>query len=75
MKLIGFLLVAVALAGTVVHMAPASDVDGPHLNDLPGISSDMAIKSLWGPPDDGAVDSGGVEADLDGNASALIASN
>ena len=69
-----FSLVAAALAGTVAYITPASEVNGPQLSAVPSIRGDMATESLWGAPQN-AVDSGGVEADLDGNASALVASD
>jgi acyl CoA:acetate/3-ketoacid CoA transferase alpha subunit len=69
-----FSLVAAALAGTAVYMTPASEVNGAQLSAVPSIRDDVAIQSFWGAPV-GAVDSGGVEADLDGNASALVASD
>ena len=69
-----FSLAAAALAGTAVYMTPGSEVDGAHLSAVASIRDDVAIQSLWGAPQN-AVDSGGMEADLDGNASALVASD
>jgi hypothetical protein len=68
--------VAATLGGVFVYVAPASDVDRAHLDDRPGIAKNAAIKPSWEEDlPEGTIDSGGVEADLDGNASALVASD
>jgi hypothetical protein len=75
MRLIVFVAVAAALAGVFAYVAPASNADRAPLDDRPGIASNTTIRP-WGEDlAEGAVDSGGIEADLDGNASALFASD
>lgn len=80
MRLAVFVAVAATLAGVVVagvfaYVAPASTAVRAPLDDRPGIVSNATI-TPWGEYlSAGAVDSGGIETDLDGNASALFASD
>jgi hypothetical protein len=75
MRLIAFVAVAATLAGMFAYVAPASNADRAPLDDRPGIANNATIRP-WGEDlSEGAVDSGEIEADLDGNASALFASD
>src|SRR5687767_12190413 len=73
--------VAATLAGVSAYVVLASDTDQSALDDQPAIASDAtpdidANLRPWGEElAEGAIDSGGIERDLDGNASALIASD
>jgi hypothetical protein len=78
MRLTVFGAVAVTLTGLVVagvfaYVTPASTAVRAPLVDQPGIASSAAIEP-WN-LSAGAVDSIGIETDLDGNASALFASD
>jgi hypothetical protein len=75
MRLAVFVAVAATLAGVFAYVAPASNADRALLDDRPGIANNATI-GPWGEDlSEGAVDSGGIETDLDGNASALFASD
>jgi hypothetical protein len=74
-RLAAFVGVAVTLGGLFAYVAPASNVDRAPLDDRPAIENSPTIRP-WGEDlSGGAVDSGGIELDLDGNASALFASD
>jgi len=67
-------VLAATLAGVYTYVAPASDAARAPLDDRPGIATNATI-TPWGDPTAGAVDSAGIETDLDGNASALFPSD
>ena len=76
-RLIVFVAVAATLgSGLFVYVTPAStNVNPAPVNDRPGIANNVTIRP-WGEDlSEGAVDSGGIENNLDGNASALFASD
>jgi hypothetical protein len=77
MRLAVFVAVAATLAGVFAYVATASNADRAPLDDRPGIANNATIQYRpWGEDlSEGAVDSGRIEADLDGNASALFASD
>jgi hypothetical protein len=59
------------LGSVFANMAPTPDVDRANVDGKPAIAN----YRTWGEDlSEEAVDSGGIEANLDGNASALIAS-
>jgi hypothetical protein len=60
----------VALGGVVAYVAAAPDAERARLEDQPRIESGAPIRFHDDVSAD-AVDSGGIEKDLDGNASAL----
>lgn len=67
---------AVTLGGVFAYVAPASNVDRAPLDDRLGIADDLPTIRPWGGDlSEGAVGSGGIELDLDGNALALFASD
>ena len=67
--------VAIAVGGAFAYVAPAATtVDRAVLDERPGIASN-ATSTPWAAPSAEAVDSAGIEKDLDGNASALFASD
>jgi len=66
---------AATLAGVYAYVAPASNVARAPLDDRPGIASNATISPWSEFLSPGAVDSNGIERDLDGNASALVASD
>jgi hypothetical protein len=75
MRLAVFVAVAATLAGMFAYVAPASNANQAALDDRPGIANNATIKP-WGEYlSEAAVDSRGIETDLDGNASALFASD
>jgi hypothetical protein len=75
MRLAVFVAVAATLAGVFAYVTPASNADRAALDDRPAVANNATIKP-WGEDlSEGAVDSGGIETDLDGNASALFASD
>lgn len=74
MRLIVVVTVAATLAGVFAYVAPASNAARAPLDDRPGIASNATI-TPWTAPSAEAVDSAGIEKDLDGNASALFASD
>ena len=68
---------AATLAGVYAYVAPASDAARARapLDDRPGIANYATVRP-WGKDlSEGAVDAGGIETNLDGNASALVASD
>jgi hypothetical protein len=71
-----FAAVAITLGGVFAYVTPASTKVNPApVDDRPGIA-DSATIFPWGEYlSEGAVGSGGIENDLDGNASALFASD
>jgi hypothetical protein len=75
MRLIVFVAVAATLAGMFAYVAPASNADLAPLDDRPGIANNATIRPWSEDLSVGAIDSGGIETDLDGNASALFASD
>jgi hypothetical protein len=79
MRLAVFVAVAAAtLAGVYAYVAPASDAARAPLDDRPGIANNATNATIRPWSDylsEGAADSRGIEADLDGNASALFASD
>ena len=75
MRLIVFVAVAATLAGVFAYVAPASNAVRAPLDDRPGIANNATIRSWSEDLSEGAVDSGRIETDLDGNASALFASD
>jgi hypothetical protein len=66
---------AATLAGVYAYVAPASNVTPAPLDDRPGIASNATIRPWSEFLSARAVDSNGIERDLDGNASALAASD
>jgi hypothetical protein len=77
-KLIVFVAVAATLgSGLFVYVTPASTkVDPAPVDERPGIANNATTYRAWGADlSVGAVDSGGIENNLDGNASALFASD
>jgi len=75
MRLTLFVAGAATLAGVFAYVAPASNADRVPLDDRPGVANNATIRP-WGEDlAEGAVNAGGIEADLDGNASALFASD
>jgi hypothetical protein len=72
-----FVAVAATLAGVFAYVAPASNADRAPLDDRQGIANNATYTyRSWGEDlSEGAVYSGGIENDLDGNASALFASD
>ena len=69
-------ITAATLAGVYAYVAPASDAARARaaLDDRLGIANGATIRP-WGEDlSEGAVDAGGIETNLDGNASALVAS-
>lgn len=78
MRLAVFVAVAGTLAGVSAYVAPASNVDRAPLDDRPGIANNATNATISPWSDylfEGAVDSAGIEIDLDGNASALVPSD
>ena len=75
-RLAVFVAGAATLAGVFSYVAaPASTVDRAPLDDRPGIENNATYRS-WGEDlSEGALDSAGIETDLDGNASALFPSD
>ena len=76
-RLIVFVAAAVTLSGGLfIYVTPAStSVNPAPVNHRPGIASDATI-TPWGEyVSEGAVDSAGIETDLDGNTSSLYASD
>ena len=74
-RLVVFVAAAVTLGGGLfIYVTPAStNVNPAPVDHRPGI--DATYRS-WGEDlSEGAVDSAGIEVDLDGNASSLIASD
>jgi hypothetical protein len=70
-----FVAVAAAtLFGVYAYMAPASDAARALVDDRPGIAYNATIRPWSDYLSAGAVDSGRIEDDLDGNASALVPS-
>jgi hypothetical protein len=57
------------------NVAPASNVDRASLADRPGTANNATITPWSNYLSERAVDSGGIENDLDGNASALVPSD
>ena len=76
-RLIVFVAVAATLgSGLFVYVTPAStNVNPAPVGDRPGIATNATIRPWSDYLSEGAVDSGGIENDLDGNASALFASD
>ena len=75
MVLTAFVSVAATLGGVFAFVAPASNAERAVLDDRPGVANTVTV-TPWGEylsPQ--AVDSAGIEADLDGNASALFPSD
>jgi hypothetical protein len=66
---------AATLAGVYAYVVPASDAARAPLDDRPGIANNAAIRPWSDYLSEGALDSGGIENDLDGNASALFTSD
>jgi hypothetical protein len=62
------------LVGVYAYLAPTSNAAGAAIDDRPGIANNPTIRPWSEYLSKEAVDSRGIEADLDGNASALIAS-
>ena len=75
MRVIVLVTVAATLAGVFAYVAPASNADRAPLDDRPGIANNATIRPWSGYLSEGAVDSAGIELDLDGNASALVPSD
>jgi quercetin dioxygenase-like cupin family protein len=81
MRLTLLAAVAAMLAGVSAYVVLASDADQSAPDDEPAIASEetrdnaVSIPSWGDNLSEAAVDSGGIERDLDGNASALIASD
>ena len=75
LRLIVFAAVAATLAGMFAYVAPASNADLAPLDDRPGVANSATIRPWSEDLSVGAIDSGGIETDLDGNASALFASD
>lgn len=75
-RLIIFAAVAAALGGGLfAYVTPASTNVDPAPVARPGIENSPTIRP-WGEDlSEGAVDPAGIELDLDGNASALLASD
>jgi hypothetical protein len=65
----------VVVGGLFAYVAPAYNVERAPLDDRPGIAYDATISPWRENLSEGAVDSAAIEADLDGNASALFASD
>jgi hypothetical protein len=70
-----FVAVAATLAGVFAYVAPASNAVRAPVDDRPGFASSATISPWSEDLSAEAVDSGGIETDLDGNASALFASD
>jgi hypothetical protein len=75
MRLAVFVAVAATLTGVFAYVAPASDANRAPLDDRPGIANNATIRPWSDYLSEGAVRSGGIENDLDGNASALVPSD
>jgi hypothetical protein len=78
MRLIVIVAVAATLAGVFAYVAPASNADRAPLDDRPGIANNATNATIRPWSDylsEGAVDSRGIENNLDGNASALFPSD
>ena len=65
----------VVVGGLFAYVAAAYNVERAPLDDRPGTAYNATISPWRENLAEGAVDSGGIEADLDGNASALFASD
>lgn len=74
-RLTVFLAVVATVGGAFAYVVPASKVEGAPVDDRPGIANSATIRPWSESLSARAVDSGGVELDLDGNASALVASD
>jgi hypothetical protein len=68
-------LAAATLAGVYAYVVPASNAARAPLNDGPSITKNATIRPWSDYLSEGAIDSGGIENDLDGNASALVPSD
>jgi len=75
MILIVVVTVAATLAGVFAFVAPASNTPRAPLDDRPGVANNAIITPWSGYRSEGALDSAGIELDLDGNASALVPSD
>jgi hypothetical protein len=77
-RLTVFVAIAASVGGVFAYVTPASNAERARLDDRPGIA-DNATNATISPWSDylseGAVDSGRIENDLDGNASALVSSD
>ena len=62
------------LVGVYAHLASTSNAAGAAIDDRPGIANNPTIRPWSEYLSKEAADSGGIETNLDGNASALIAS-
>jgi len=69
------LLATIAVAGAFAYVAPAYNIEQARLDDQPVINDTVTIRP-WGEDlSADAVESNGIERDLDGNASALMPSD
>ena len=65
----------VVVGGLYAYVAPAYDVERVSPDDRAGIEGSVTIRP-WGEDlSEGAVDAGGIERDLDGNAASLVPSD
>jgi hypothetical protein len=65
----------VVVGGLFAYVAPADNVERVRFDDRAGIEGTVTMRP-WGEDlSEGAVDAGGIERDLDGNASALVPSD
>jgi len=76
-RLIVFVAVAATLGGGLfAYVTPAStNVEPAPLGDRPGLANNATLRPWSDDLSEDAVDSRGIENDLDGNASALISSD
>jgi hypothetical protein len=63
------------LIGVYAYVVPASDAAQAAVDDRPGVAHSATLRPWSDGLSQGAVDSGGIENDLDGNASALVPSD
>jgi hypothetical protein len=76
-RLVVFVAAAATLGGVLfVYVTPAStNVNPVPVDHRPGIANNATIEPWSNYLSEGAVESGGIENDLDGNASALVPSD
>jgi len=76
-RLVAFVAAAATLGGGLfIYVTPAStNVNPAPVDHRPGIANNATIEPWSNYLSEGAVDSAGIEKDLDGNAAALIPSD